>query len=179
MNHNEYITDYFYKIVKPTVDEFLQNKSDLRRGRLAAIVLDHMRDYWAIKLNRHHEWSITEKLLKEQIFIHCPDAAFIRDVCNATKHGMLRADKEKNNNTFKNIPKNIHSTDQVKAENNESIFVAGFVDGVFAESNNVYIKFDEAIDFFGDNITSRFLHESINEVVEFWTNIISTIEQKE
>lgn len=37
--------DYFEVTVKPTVQEFLSNTHDVRRGRLAAIVLYHIWDY--------------------------------------------------------------------------------------------------------------------------------------
>ncbi len=39
----------FSSTVKPTVSEFLENVQDVRRGRLAAIVLYHMTDYLALE----------------------------------------------------------------------------------------------------------------------------------
>lgn len=174
MKEEQYIFEYYLTIVKPTVEEFLQHKSDLRRGRLAAIVLDHMRDYLAIRLNRNHEWSITEKLLKEEIYEYCPDVALIRDVCNATKHGVLRAGNENNK-----IPKNINSTDQIKAESNDGIFIAGFSSGMFQESNYVYIKFDKEIEYLGKKIGFRFLHDSIIEVVKYWDNLLQNLEKSQ
>ncbi|MFX9003714.1 hypothetical protein ABTN42_19520, partial [Acinetobacter baumannii] len=50
MEKEHFIYDYYLNIVKPTVAEFLADKSNLRRGRLAAIVLDHVRDYRAVQL---------------------------------------------------------------------------------------------------------------------------------
>jgi hypothetical protein len=41
--------DFFTSIVRPTVDEFLCDTTDIRRGRLAAIVLYHMKDYWQLE----------------------------------------------------------------------------------------------------------------------------------
>lgn len=144
------------------VQDFFEYKHDLRKGRIAAIVLDHMRDYWAIYLNKNTEWSITEKLLKEEIYSICSEVALIRDVCNATKHGILRESKSDTN-----IPKSIHSTEQIKAEQNEGLFVDGF-DGMFTESNFVFIQFEQEIEINGEYVGCRFLHEAISEVMRFW-----------
>lgn len=135
MDKKEYIFDYYHKIVIPTVSEFLQNKHDIRKGRIASIVLDHMRDYWAIYLDQHEIRSITETILKDEIYDACPDSALIRDVCNATKHGLLRTSK-----SDKNIPKLISSTHQVRSEQNDGLFVRGF-GSLFGEANYVFIKF--------------------------------------
>ena len=41
------LTEKFFKeIVEPTVDEYLVRPENVRRGRLAAVVLNHMVDYW-------------------------------------------------------------------------------------------------------------------------------------
>ncbi len=45
----DYIYEYYEETVKPTVEDFLRDKTNLRKGRLAAIVLDHMRDYRIIQ----------------------------------------------------------------------------------------------------------------------------------
>ena len=37
---------FFKETVKLTVDEYLVRPNNIRRGRLAAIVLNHMVDYW-------------------------------------------------------------------------------------------------------------------------------------
>ena len=83
----EYIYEYFEEIVKPTVDDFLKDKTNIRKGRLAAIVLDHMRDYRVIQLDIKSEKKVspTEVLLNE-IKQECFDLVLIRDVCNASKH---------------------------------------------------------------------------------------------
>lgn len=38
--------EFFKETVGPTVDEYLVRPDNVRRGRLAAIVLNHMVDYW-------------------------------------------------------------------------------------------------------------------------------------
>ena len=42
---------FFRGIVSPTVDEAFAEPDNVRRGRLAAIVLLHMADYWNVALN--------------------------------------------------------------------------------------------------------------------------------
>ena len=40
--------EFFKETVGPTVDEYLVRPNNVRRGRLAAIVLNHMVDYWHV-----------------------------------------------------------------------------------------------------------------------------------
>lgn len=162
MNQKDYVFDYYENIVKPTVQEFIENKHDIRKGRIAAIVLDHMRDYWAIYLDQHEKWSITETILKDEIYELCPDAALIRDVCNATKHGLLRI-----STNDKNIPKSIHSTHQIKSEQNEGLFVGGF-GSMFGESNYVYINFEHENEVNNKSLKQRFLFEVVSVVRDYW-----------
>lgn len=162
MDKKDYIFDYYHNIVEPTVSDFLQNKYDIRKGRIAAIVLDHMRDYWAIYLNQHEKRSITEKILKDEIYELCPDAALIRDVCNATKHGLLRI-----STNDKIIPKSIHSTHQIKSEQNEGLFVGGF-GGMFGESNYVYINFEYENEVNDKSFKQRHLFEVVSVVRDYW-----------
>lgn len=91
MQNSEYIYEYYEEIVKPTVAEFLNHKYGLRKGRLAAIVLDHMRDYRVIQLDIRKEGrkSATEVLM-DSIKEDCFDLVLIRDVCNASKHCYLK-----------------------------------------------------------------------------------------
>lgn len=169
MDNKEYIFDYYLNTVQPTVQEFLENKQDLRKGRIAAIVLDHMRDYWAIYLDQHEKRSITETILKDEIYELCPDAALIRDVCNATKHGLLRI-----STNDKIIPKSIYSTHQIKSEQNEGLFVGGF-GSMFGEANYVFIEFEDT-DRNSEHTGFRFLHEAISAVSSFWDNKLNSID---
>ncbi|HCH7479125.1 TPA: hypothetical protein NM870_003770 [Acinetobacter baumannii] len=162
MNEKEYIYDYYLTIVKPTVNEFLKDKADLRKGRLAAIVLDHVRDYRAVQigLNNKNGEASPNKVL-DQMKEVCPDAVFIRDACNASKHGILT-------NNPKDIPRTLSKADQIRAEKNEGMFAAPFGQAMFGESNYVFIKFDKVQDFKGKQISYRDLHASINEVIQYW-----------
>src|SRR5580692_4893008 len=78
--------DFFTWTVKPTVDEFLNDTYDIRRGRLAAIVLFHMADYWCWHLHNTDQklWDTYKDLNTK-----CPDFAVIRDIANASKHYQL------------------------------------------------------------------------------------------
>lgn len=64
--------NFFLSTVRPTVDEFLRQPLDVRRGRLAAIVLHQMYDYW-IKDN-------LSGLSRKALIGHCPDCRLIWDV---------------------------------------------------------------------------------------------------
>lgn len=46
MSGHPFSEEFFKETVEPTVDEYLAQPQDIRRGRLAAIVLEHMVDYW-------------------------------------------------------------------------------------------------------------------------------------
>ena len=162
MDKKEYIFDYYLNTVQPTVQDFVNNKHDLRKGRLASIVLDHMRDYWVIYLDVNKERNIVGKIFQEQIYDLCPDAELIRDVCNVTKHGILK------------VPKHIQSTEQIKAEQNEGLFVGGF-DSMFGESNDVFIQFEQENELDGKNSAFKFLHEAISEVNNFWNSKLNSI----
>ena len=46
MSGHPFSEEFFKGTVEPTVNEYLAQPQDIRRGRLAAIVLEHMVDYW-------------------------------------------------------------------------------------------------------------------------------------
>lgn len=154
MNKEQYIYDYYLNIVKPTVAEFMVDKSNLRKGRLAAIVLDHVRDYRAVQLD------ISSNMVLNTIKDACPDAVFVRDVCNASKHAILT-------NTHK-IPITISNTEKIKAESNKGLWSAPFGHSIFGESNYVFIKFDNYQLVYGERVSFRNLHDCINELIQFW-----------
>lgn len=172
MQNSEYIYEYYEEIVKPTVTEFLNHKYDLRKGRLAAIVLDHMRDYRVIQLDIRKEGrkNATEVLM-DSIKEDCFDLVLIRDVCNASKHCILKAYSPDRPEVV--TPRTLTKTDNIKAEKNEGIFCAPFSESMFGESNYVFIKFDQPIALNGEMISSRFLYESIIEAVKYWDNELS------
>jgi hypothetical protein len=118
--------DYLEVTVKPTIQEFLSDTSDVRKGRLAAIVLYHVWDYLELSGDKTRpEKTLTaknEKLMAETI----------RAAANASKHFQLTK--------FNPIAS---SAAQVMAERNEGLFCAPFGEAVFAESNDVHLILDE------------------------------------
>jgi hypothetical protein len=76
--------EFFEQVVQPTCNECLASVADLRRSRLAAIVLHHMNDYWAV------EHGGTPKAVYRMASKACAALALIADVADASKHGVLR-----------------------------------------------------------------------------------------
>lgn len=78
--------DFFRETVEPTVNEFLADKTNIRRGRLAAIVLSHMVDYWCVD---NHQKDMTP--IRKDLATKTPidDYSFFQavwDVSDASKH---------------------------------------------------------------------------------------------
>lgn len=124
--------DFFAWTVKPTVSEFLVNPRDIRRGRLAAIVLNHMADYLALEGyigNERCEMDSRVKAVREKLTARCPDFSLIRDIADATKHARLSTPK-------KGPPRNLSSSQQITRS--PGIFQAPFGEGVFAEAVIVF-----------------------------------------
>src|SRR5579871_1382923 len=93
--------NFFHSTVKPTVEEFLTQKIDIRRGRLAAIVLYHMADYW-FEENKSSYARLSD--LHKILISECSDFLLIRDIADASKHAELKAQKE--------IPRELSSSEQ-------------------------------------------------------------------
>lgn len=82
--------DFFRETVEPTVEEFLADRRNIRRGRLASIVLSHMVDYWYVDHNHESKTEIRRKL-KSKTCIN-DDYSFFQavwDVSDASKHAIL------------------------------------------------------------------------------------------
>jgi len=114
--------DFFISIAEPTVQEFLAERSSIRRGMLAAIVLFHVYDYFRLENS-----VTTEDLIKK-----CPEFLTIRDVCNASKHAHL---------TNPAKPARILSASN-QVSRTPGLFEAPFGDGVFKEAAEVNITLD-------------------------------------
>lgn len=129
--------EFFAWTVKPTVAEFLVNPRDIRRGRLAAIVLNHMADYLALDGYQGHERSEMDsrvKAVREKLIAGCPDYSLIRDIADATKHAKLSVPK-------KGTPRDISSSQQITKS--PGIFQAPFGEGVFAEAVIVFATLND------------------------------------
>lgn len=92
--------EFFEEVVKPTVDEYLARPEDIRRGRLAAIVLNHMVDYWCVDTASGDTRKEREAVLEDARAALRADtpipshpgysaADIIRDLADASKHAKL------------------------------------------------------------------------------------------
>lgn len=139
--------NFFNATVKPTVDEFFQSPLDIRRGRLAAIVLYHMADYWLIE---HCQAGQKLQALHKTLIQECPDFVVVRDVADASKHATLRPQTE--------IPRTVSSAEQVSQT--AGVFNAPFGTGVFNEGSMVIVT--------SDNGASRPLAGALRSVRTMW-----------
>lgn len=129
--------DFFAWTVKPTVSEFLANPRDIRRGRLAAIVLYHMADYLALDGymgEDRKEMDTRLNIVRGKLIAKCPDFSLIRDIADATKHAKLSAPK-------KAPPREVSSSQQLTRS--PGIFQAPFGEGVFAEAVIVFATLND------------------------------------
>jgi hypothetical protein len=120
-------TNFFISTVKPTADEFLSDLKNIRRGRLAAIVLDHMAEYWW--------WENKEKfselsMLRAELTKSCLEYSIIRDVSDASKHCLLTRSSAK-----------LSSSEQITRT--PGLFDAPFGWGVFAEAAEVIVTLND------------------------------------
>lgn len=139
--------NFFTSTVKPTAEEFLNNIRDIRRGRLAAIVLYHMSDYWALE----NETTVKSlKILNKELIEECPDFLLIRDVANASKHARLTSTPEP--------PRELSSSEQITRT--PGIFGAPFNTAVFNEASIVMVTLDDG--------TSHPLAGAVRSVLFMW-----------
>ncbi|CCG41830.1 hypothetical protein [Magnetospirillum molischianum] len=151
--------NFFRSTVKPTVEEFLSDPLNLRRGRLAAIVLYHMADYWVAKRNeggdKKDNKNCLEKLHK-QLIAECQEFNIIRDIADASKHARLY--------TQGKIPRIISSSEQITRR--PGLFHAPFGVGVFNQASWVMVKMDDG--------SSRPLLDAIEAVMKMWEEMLNS-----
>jgi hypothetical protein len=131
---------FFVEVVVPTVDEYLSDPTDLRRGFLAAIVLYHMSDYWE-KETAGRDVEDLRRLY--------PDFKLINEIATAAKH----------RSRDRGIPM-ITRSDQIKSTPHPGLFQANFGAGMFAEASEVIVTLD-------DN-THVHLKPAIETVLSMW-----------
>lgn len=139
--------NFYHGTVKPTVTECFAEPNNLRRGRLAAIVLYHMADYWAIE-NSEHYASLSA--LHLDLIAECPDFLFVRDIADASEHDRLTPQKK--------IPRQLSTSEQVSKH--PGIFEAPFGTAVFNEAPRVMMTLD--------NGQSRPLVGVLRSVMNMW-----------
>lgn len=129
--------------------EYLQNVGDVRRGRLAAIVLNHMADYWAVD-----DTSLTVRELRILLQRASPHFSIIRDLADASKHVQLSRD------------------DRVLSEEGQlsrppGLFQAPFGVGVFAEASLPTVTLDD-----GRKVA---LEDVVRSVMSMWEEKLRTL----
>ena len=142
-------TDFFTSIVKPTADEFFGDTGDIRRGRLAAIVLYHMADYWQLENTAAFK---TRNILCEHLIAKCQEFQIIRDVADASRHAQL--------DHSATPPRKLKSSDQITRP--PSLFEAPFGEAVFNEATKVVVTLNDG--------TSRLLAPVARSVLSMWEN---------
>lgn len=153
-----YAADFFASTVKPTVSEFFTNVRDIRRGRLAAIVLYHMADYLALEGYTGQDKKVmNERLgnLREELIAKHPDFSLIRDVADASKHAQLSIPKK--------TARELSSSRQLTSS--PGPFHAPFGTGAFAEATIVFAILD--------NGTLKPLEPAIRSIMTMWEEKIS------
>jgi hypothetical protein len=113
---------FFERMVKPTVVEFLEEPTDIRRGLLAAILLNQMADYWAV------EAQVKPNEVRRQLAAQCPEIFLIWDIADASKHARLT----------QGLPRAVTQPSQVMRP--PGLFEAPFGTGVFGEAAIVFVK---------------------------------------
>ena len=84
--------EFFKETVEQTVDEYLARPQDIRRGRLAAIVLNHMVDYWGADTEESLT-SIRKTLSDATRFGTYSLFQAVMDVADVSKHARLESGK--------------------------------------------------------------------------------------
>lgn len=120
-------TDFFMSTVAPTAEEFLGDVADIRRARLAAIVLNQMVDYWFLENQTRFK---NKSDVYTELERRCPKFPILRDVADASKHAELARRSRK-----------LTSTDQIRMT--PGLFEAPFGEGVFAEAMEVIVVLDD------------------------------------
>lgn len=144
---------FFIVTVKPTVQDFLGAKGDIRRAHLATLVLSHMADYWAVDAYEGDDRGMRECLdeLHKALADECPEFLLIKEVADASKHAQLLTNK-------KNMPHELSFSERIKRP--AGFFTDQFVEGKSDEAPSVMVTLD--------NGTTRPLAEAVQSVLFLW-----------
>ena len=127
--------EFFALMVEPTVAEFIQSPHSLRRGLLAAIVLNHMADHIAQEGRpATYRLAMNTRLdtVRDELLAMCPEFQLIQDVADATKHAKLAIFKDPNKPL-----REVQSSDKTTAT--LGLFQAPFGEGSFLEASEVFV----------------------------------------
>lgn len=168
MTGESVLKDYVNNTVKPTLEEFNLDKSNLRRARLAAIVLYHICDY-AKELNFVPYIEAMKGAKKKETlgmvlggrigFMH----ELIRLSANASKHYQLT-----------NKTGYIQKAENIKNDDALGLFSAPFGEGVFFEANYVSIEIQSPPNIEIKELVNNSIAISIafDEVITWWEDAI-------
>lgn len=145
--------------VEPTVAEFENAPYDIRRGRLAAIVLYHMADHVALDGFASRDRKLMDQEIeaaRARVQAKSPEFALIRDVADASKHAKLASSKK--------VPRQLSSAEQLSAT--PGLFQGPFGYGVFAEAAEVLATLDDG--------TTLPLLPAVRAVLTAWQSMIES-----
>lgn len=152
--------EFLQLVVEPTVREFMDAPHDIRRGLLAALVLNHLTDHVAMENCHSTDRKVMDADLnnvKNKMRAACQDFQFIQDVADATKHAKLSVSKNPN------IPvRDVRSFEQLSST--PGFFDAPFGEGAFAEGVVVYATLPDG--------STKPLLPAINAVLNAWYSML-------
>jgi hypothetical protein len=157
---NATAAEFFLSTVRPTAEEFLEDLRNIRRGRLAAIVLYHMADHAALEGYAGMEMKKRLDALQEELIAACPDFALIRDIADASKHARLHVRTTS--------PRQITTAQQIARP--PGGFGAPFGTAVFAEASWVMVTLDDG--------QVRPLAGIVRSVLQMWENKLNPVGPK-
>jgi hypothetical protein len=152
--------EYFTSMVEPTVAEFIQSPLILRRGLIAAILLNHMVDHIAqegFPGTDRHTMNARLVSVRNKLVSICPEFQFIQDVADATKHAKLAIPKDPNGHV-----REVLSSDRIKDA--PGFFEVPF--GVFSEASEVFVTLNDG--------TSRPLLPAVTAVFKACQLLVTT-----
>jgi hypothetical protein len=143
-------------MVEPTVTEFIQSPHDIRRGLLAAMVLNHMADHVALEgfpSSDRYSMDCLVKKIRDSMLTTCPEFKFIQDIADATKHAKLSIPRNQNKPT-----REVSSSNQISVS--PGLFQAPFGEGVFLEAVVVFATLQDG--------SSKPLLPAVEAVLKAW-----------
>ena len=126
--------EFLELVVEPTVREFVEAPHDMRRGLLAALVLNHLTDHVAMENCHSTDRKIMDvdlNKVRNKMREANQEFQFIQDVADATKHAKLSVSKKADAPA-----RNVQSVEQLSST--LGLFDAPFGEGVFAEGVVVF-----------------------------------------
>lgn len=152
--------EFLQLVVEPTVREFMDAPHEIRRGLLAALVLNHLTDHVAMENCLSTDRKVMDidlNNVKNKMRATCDDFQFIQDVADATKHAKLSVSKKID------VPvRDVRSFEQLSST--PGFFDAPFGEGAFAEDVVVFATLADG--------STKPLLPAINSVLNTWHSML-------